>query len=170
MGKKYIWLSTHMYNSAQYILSQKQIYQIVFWFVWERGKSRQRILKVFVPLSTVIQGGTMGGWGPDAEAKTAESFGTTFNLRRRAIVCHGHLGSPTLTWDFSRCSDSLSQEAQGQLAHPHPRYFIFTRLISKKSRGILFCRYSCLTSMRWRRMSRGPVAITSQLVEEHQRA
>ena len=23
----------------------------------------------------------MGGWGPDAEAKTAESFGTTFNLR-----------------------------------------------------------------------------------------
>ena len=124
MGKKYIWLSTHMYYSAQYILTQKQIYQIVFWFVWERGKSRQRILKVFVPLSTVIQGGTMGGWGPDAEAKTAESFGTTFNLRRGAIVCHGHLGSPTLTWDSSRCSDSLSQEAQGQLAHPHPRYFI----------------------------------------------
>ena len=71
-----------MYYWAQYILAQKQIYQIVLWFVWERGKSRQRILKVLVPLSTVIQGGTMGGWGPDAEAKTAESFGTTFNLRR----------------------------------------------------------------------------------------
>ena len=80
MDTKYLWLSTHMYCWAQYILAQKQIYQIVF--VWERGKSRQRILKVFVPLSTVIQGGTMGGWGPDAEAKTAESFGTTFNLRR----------------------------------------------------------------------------------------
>ena len=26
----------------------------------------------------------------------------------------------------SRCSDSLSQEAQGQLKHPHPRYFILT--------------------------------------------
>ena len=116
-----------MYYWAQYILAEKQIYQIVFWFVWDRGKSRQRILKVFVPLSTVIQGGTVGGWGPDAEAKTAESFGTTFNLRRGAIVRHGHLGSPTLTWDSSRCSGSLSQEAQGQLAHPHPRYSILTR-------------------------------------------
>ena len=39
----------------------------------------------------------MGGWGPDAEAKTAESFGATFNLKRGAIVIHGQLGPPTLT-------------------------------------------------------------------------
>ena len=48
--------------------------------VWDRGISRQRILSAFVPLSTVIQGGAVGGWGPVAEAKTAESLGTTFNL------------------------------------------------------------------------------------------
>ena len=28
----------------------------------------------------MIQGGAVGGWGPVAEANTAESFGTTFNL------------------------------------------------------------------------------------------
>ena len=42
--------------------------------------SRHRILSDLDPLSTVIQGGAVGGWGPVAEANTAESFGTTFNL------------------------------------------------------------------------------------------
>ena len=127
--------SYYMNYWALYILAQKQIYQIVFWFVWERGKSRQRILKVFVPLSTVIQGGTMGGWGPDAEAKTAESFGTTFNLRRGAIVRHGHLPP----W-LETPPGVLIPCHRRHRANRHIHTLNISYWINKKSRGILFRR------------------------------
>ena len=125
--------SYYMNYWALYILAQKQIYQIVFWFVWERGKSRQRILKVFVPLSTVIQGGTMGGWGPDAEAKTAESFGTTFNLRRVIAI----LGLPP--W-LETPPGVLIPCHRRHRANRHIHTLNISYWINKKSRGILFRR------------------------------
>merc|ERR1719237_1824244 len=91
--------------------------------------SRHRILSDLVPLSTVIQGGAVGGWGPAAEANTAESFGTTFNLDLRFLQVF-----------WFRVTG-----ATGPTATSTP-------------------------STRWRSISRGPEAITSQLLEEHQRA
>ena len=60
--------------------TSKPFWLLYYQLLWDRGISRHRILSAFVPLSTVIQGGAVGGWGPVAEAKTAESLGTTFNL------------------------------------------------------------------------------------------